>query len=414
MANKENRFDRRSFIKSASAAGFASVFAAKAAANQKAAPPKIGDNIKAPQNPKIPKRTLGKTGIEIAILGLGGMFDIPNNQIVLKKSIDWGVTFWDTSNTYEGGNSELGIGQYIEKNPKIRKDLFIVSKASGAKNVQQIEEKLQLSLKRMKTDYVDLYYGVHGLSNPKDLTEDLRKWAEDAKKRGVIKHFGFSTHSNMADCLAAAAKLDWIDVIMPKYNFRDIENEKMQAAVNACQKAGIGLIAMKTQGGGPVKLASELDKKMTGRFLKRGFTKHQVKLQAVWQDERFASICSQMPSVKLLQSNVLAALDKTELAKDDIDYLKGFARQTCSGYCAGCSDICAATVQDMPHVADVMRYLMYHRDYNETARAKASFSRLPSHVRRNIANFDYSKAEMHCPQNLPIAKLMKEASKLLA
>ena len=50
----------------------------------------------------------------------------------MKKAVEWGVTFWDTSHMYEGGHSELGIGQYIAKNPEMRKQLFIVSKASGA------------------------------------------------------------------------------------------------------------------------------------------------------------------------------------------------------------------------------------------------------------------------------------------
>lgn len=422
MSNKNRKFNRRSFIKSAGAAGIASVLSGC----KKEEPPQPNDTTKgtseltnaavaSTETPKVPKRALGKTGAKIATLGLGGMFDIPNNQIVLKKAVDWGVTFWDTSHMYEGGHSELGIGQYIEKNPEMRKELFIVSKASGAKTIPEIEDRLQTSLKRMKTDYVDLYYGIHGMGNPDQLTDELRKWAEDAKKRGVIRHFGFSTHSNMADCLAGAAKLDWIDAIMPKYNFRDIEDKKMQAAVDACNNAGIGLIAMKTQGGGPVKMDSELDKKMTEHFLKRGFTKHQVKLQAIWQDDRFASICSQMPNVKILHANAAAALDRTSLAKDDFDYLKDFAQRTCDGYCAGCSDICTAASPNMPYVGDVMRYLMYHKDYNETHRARKSFARhLPNHIKRNIASFDYANAEAHCPQNLPIAKLMKEASELFA
>jgi hypothetical protein len=267
----------------------------------------------------------------------------------------------------------------------------------------------------MNMDYIDLYEGIHGMSNPSQLTDEIRDWAKDAKKRGLIKHFGFSTHGNMAACLQGAAKLDWVDAIMVKYNFRDIEDKKMQAALNACKKTGIGLIAMKTQGGGPVKLSSELDKKMTGHFLKRGFTKHQVKLQAIWQDDRFTAICSQLPNVKILHANAAAALDRTSLARVDFEYLKDFANKTCDRYCAGCTDICSAAAPEMPYVADVMRYLMYHHDYNETHRAQKAFTHhLPNHIKRNIANFDYSKAESHCPQNLPIAKLMKEASDLFA
>ena len=85
----------------------------------------------------------------------------------------------------------------------------------------------------------------------------------------------------MADCLAGAAKLDWIDAMMFTYNFRVMHDPKMKAAVKACVKAGIGLVAMKSRGGGPGKLktASEAELKMVERFLKRGFTDKQAKLK---------------------------------------------------------------------------------------------------------------------------------------
>ena len=56
----------------------------------------------------------------------------------------------------------------------------------------------------------------------------------------------------MAPCLEAAAKLDWIDVIMTTYNFREMQNPAMQSAIDACYKADIGLVAMKTQAKGPL------------------------------------------------------------------------------------------------------------------------------------------------------------------
>ena len=168
----------------------------------------------------MPKRKLGKTGVEIPCLALGVAFNAVDNQIILRKAIDWGVTTWDSSPMYENGNSELGIGKFFEKNPDVRKKLFLMTKASIAKNVEDIEKHLQTSLERMKTDYIDLYFGVHGLSNPAQLNDEMKKWAEKAKERKVIKYFGFSTHANMADCLMAASKLDWIDAVMPSYNFR--------------------------------------------------------------------------------------------------------------------------------------------------------------------------------------------------
>lgn len=67
---------------------------------------RTGRNISGPTAPNtgidtVPKRPFGKTGDKVSILGLGGMFDIPSNQLLLKQSIKWGVTYWDTADMQE-------------------------------------------------------------------------------------------------------------------------------------------------------------------------------------------------------------------------------------------------------------------------------------------------------------------------
>ena len=174
------------------------------------------------------------------------------------------------------------------------------------------------SLKRLNTGYIDLYHGVHGLSDPGQLTGELEQWAKDAKKRKLIRFFGFSTHKNMARVLAAASKLDWIDAIATSYNFRFMQDDKLQAAVDACHQAGIGLIAIKTQGHGQKipwgrnkdAIETEEDKRLVGHFLQRGFTEAQAKIKVVLEDERFSSVCVGMENVAILASDVAAALDR--------------------------------------------------------------------------------------------------------
>ena len=97
---------------------------------------------------------------------------------------------------------------------------------------------------------MDLFF-IHRLTGIDEMTPALKDWAAEMKKAGKIKFFGFSTHTNMEDCLLGAAKLDWIDAVMFTYNFQVMHNPKMQEAVNACAKAGVGLVAMKTQAGRP-------------------------------------------------------------------------------------------------------------------------------------------------------------------
>ena len=406
--------NRRDFLATAGLAGLGSVLAATTGcAEDKNNIEQKASETEKPQLPQIPKRKLGKSDVKIPILCLGGMFDIPENQIVLQKAIDWGVTYWDTAHSYNGGKSETGIGKFLKNNPEMRQKLFIATKASGAETADAIEKRLQTSLSRMNTGYIDLYYGVHGLSDPEQLTEELKAWAKSAKERKLIRFFGFTTHSNMEKCIARAAELDWIDGIMTTYNFRQMQRPEMISAVEAAHKAGIGLVAMKTQAAGQ-EFKTEEDKKLAGHFLEKGFTSHQVNLKAVWQDEKISSICSQMPNIAILVSNVAAALDKTKLTASDVQFLREFAQVTCSGYCAGCAEICSSATPEMPYISEVMRYMMYYNSYGQKDRARELFAKLPAGVRGKIASVDYSFAQSRCPQSVPIAKIMKKAVKVLA
>jgi len=417
MKEKHNKINRRNFLKTIGAAGFGSVFAS---AQLKASPNEPNTaKTQEPPYPQVPKRKLGKIGVEVPCLAMGGTVNLLENQIMLKKALEWGITYWDTSDSYEGGNSELGIGKYLSNNPQMRKELFIVTKAYGAKTTEDIELHLKESLKKMNTSYIDLYFIMergrteHGLSDPSQLNDELKRWVEDVKKRKMIRFFGFPTHKNMAQCLTAAAKLGWIDAIMTSYNFRLMQDPEMQAAVEDCYKAGVGLIAMKTQARGQ-KLETEEDKKLVKHFLDQGFTEGQAKIKAVLEDKRISSVCSRMENIAVLTENVAAALDKTKLTRADFEILRAYAAATCSGYCTGCAHICDAALPNAPYISDIMRYLMYHNVYGDRNIAKELFAQIPSKVRNNLLSTDYSLAEAHCPQHLPIGKLVAEAFSKLA
>lgn len=418
MKQSTRQIGRREFLKTVGATGLAAAIASTAAADSNQPGTEKKEN-----NKQVPKRRLGKltqldasgkqVPVEVPCLSLGTMFDVVENQAALRECLKYGVNYWDTAHSYSGGNSELGIGKFLSKNPHMRKHLFIVSKASRAKTIDEIESRLQESLRRMQTNYIDLYYGVHILSDPAQLTDELKNWADGAKKRKLIRFFGFSTHDNMAECLAAAAKLDWIDAIMVKYNFREMQNPQMHAAIEACYKAGIGLTAMKTQARGQ-ELETEADRKLTDHFINRGFTAGQAKLKVVIEDQRISSVAVGRGNIRELHLNIAAAMDQTKLTAEDMKVFAQVAHETCSGYCSGCAHICSAALQDMPQVSDVMRYLMYHDSYGEKEEAKRLFRAIPAQVRNRLLSTDYSLAEARCPQRMPITRLMAEAVKKLA
>jgi len=403
--------DRRKFLKSIGAAGTIPFFAqlTKLLAGE----PNLPDpNSPAERESKIPLRKLGKTGVKIPCVSLGA--NRLDSIVILKAAIQNDVTYFDTASNYMGGNSETTIGKLLESDSKLRKKLFLVTKASRARTVVDIESRLKASLENLKTDYID-FYQFHGLSEPSMLTDDLKQWVEKAKKQKKIKFFGFSTHSNMPQCLTAAAKLGWVDAIMTSYNFRLMLDDDMKKAVDACQKAGVGLVAMKTlglrvRGGGEF---TEEEKKIYRQFMDKGYTELQARIKSILQDGRIASACIGMKSVPELQENINAVIDKQQLTKADQQALSDYASGTKSDYCAGCARICSSACPDMPYIAEIMRYMMYYNSYGEPNLAKENFALLPSAAKAKLLSADYSLAQKRCPNNLPIAKVMSQAAQKL-
>ena len=397
--------NRRDFLKTLAIAGAGALIGGNRSLAGPVTPASLRSDL------KVSKRPFGKSGIDVPILALGGMFDIPNNQTIMKQALDHGVAYWDTADCYEGGRSEKGIGKFFANHPEARKEIFLVSK-SDAPDPAGLSSLLTRSMERMKTDTIDLYF-VHGIGSIDELNDDTKAWAHRMKKEGKIKLFGFSTHKNMEVCLSGAAKLGWIDGIMFSYNFRLMKKDSMKAAVDACTAAGIGLTAMKTQGGGSLRIENEAEVNMAATLLDKGFSDAQAKLKAVWEDTRIAAICSQMPTLSILMSNIAAALDKTQLDVRDWNALEQYAEETRCGYCAGCSNICSAAANGAP-ISDVMRHLMYYHSYGDRDLARSQFAGLPGDFRARLAELDFTEAERRCPNGLPIARLMKKAGELLA
>jgi len=405
MQDKHDALARRDFLKSTASVGLTIGLTSASPLLATDAEPAATAKAKTPQ---VPTRKLGKTGIKVPALSFGTYLVDTNNQILLRRNFQYGVYYWDTAYNYGGGNAEIGIGRFLARTPKARKKLFLVTKASGAKTTNDIDERLATSLERMNTDYIDLYYGVHQCDDPARLTDDLRKWAEHAKKNELIRFFGITTHKNIIPVLQKAATLPWIDVVMTPYNFRYMQDKEMQAAIDACHKAKIGIIAMKVMGMGQ-KIETGADKELIKSFLDRGFDEAQAKLKLVLQDKRIASACIGMKSVAVQNSNLAAVFDKQKLTRADCDAFRKLADATCSTYCKGCSYICSQALPEGTPVSSVMRYLMYHNSYGQREEARRLFAQLPAEQKNRLLDLDYTLAERLCPQNMPIRKLISEA-----
>jgi len=414
MSGKKGHFSRREFIKTAGGVGIGSALVPLSSLTQAFG----SSSTKSSEQMIVPRRTFGKTGVNVSILSLGGVLGI-YDQLIFRQAFKMGVTYWDTADSYARGNNEKAIGKYFARFPSDRKKVFLVTKAAPS-DPKKLTEKLNASLQRMNTSYIDMYF-IHYVRDVKnELTNEIKAWAEKAKTKGKIRFFGFSAHKNMENSMLAAAKLGWIDGIMVSYNYRLMVKDEMKRAVDACVKAGIGLTAMKTQAAFSANFYASIGSKtddalkMTENFLKKGYTAEQANLKVVWENPNIASICSAMRNITILKANVAAALNKKNLSEGDKKRLDQYARQTAPCYCAGCANVCESAVDlDIP-ISDILRYSMYNHSYGDRDRALTLFHALPTGIKTNILKADYSIAEKYCPQKIQIGKVLKETYEDLA
>ncbi len=356
--------------------------------------------------PQVPRRPLGKTGKSVPILLLGGMALDRKFDPKIAEAVRFGVNYVDAADCYLGGNSEAGLAAYFAR-AKNRDQVWVTTK-SDKHDPKGFEETVFRSLQNLQSDYVDLYY-LHALKDPGHLNEDLAVTVSRLKKSGKIRHFGFSCHDgNVAELLHLAAKTPWVESVMFRYNFRSYGNKELNAAIDAAHKAGVGLIAMKTQGSEAGLRDAWTKFEKTGKW-----NKHQAVLKAVWQDERISAAVSHMDSFEKLRENIAAALDRTALTAAEMGALDRYAAATRPYACDGCDQFCNAAVAADVRIGDTMRYLMYHDAYGEPGKARELFASLPAEARR-LSGVDFGPAGRACPHGVDVAGLMKRAEAVLA
>ncbi len=208
-------------------------------------------------------RTLGRTGVKVSPLCLGAMnFPEPSGEKesieIINRALDGGINFIDTANVYQTGESEKLVGRALKKNGR-RGEVVLATKVygtmgegpnEGGVSRYHIIQSCEDSLRRLKTDHIDLYQ-LHrpGLTVPQD--ETLRAF-DDLVKDGKVRYLGCSTHPAwmVMEALATSEKYNLARYIseQPPYNLLDrrIENELVPLA----QKYGMALLPWSPLAGG--------------------------------------------------------------------------------------------------------------------------------------------------------------------
>lgn len=194
------------------------------------------------------KVRFGTTGLMVSKVAIGGIpimrLDKRGAVRVVQDIIDMGINFIDTANAY--GDSEEKIGEAIRKYN--RKDIILSSK-SGARDKKSFAEHIDLSLKRLVTNYIDIYH-LHGISTKEGMERVMSddgayQALDDAVRNGKVRHTAFSSHN--IDIAEAMLNTKRFKVIQIPLNFIDSEAESL---LPLARKLDMGFIAMKPMGGG--------------------------------------------------------------------------------------------------------------------------------------------------------------------
>lgn len=255
-----NCTDRRGFLKASASCLAAAGFDSNVLAQQQ-------DSLAG-----VPTRPLGSTGERVSIVGLGGYHIGAAEQkeavSIMHEAIDQGVTFFDNAWDYHDGGSEEVMGRALAGGGR-RQKVFLMTKVC-ARDYQGAKQHLEDSLRRLKTDVIDLwqFHEINWDVDPDWIFErGALKCALEARKAGKIRYIGFTGHKDVAHHLKMLGKpFDWDTVQMP-INVLDAHYRSFQGqVVPVCNRRKIGVIGMKGLSGGVIPTELKIRAEVCRRF----------------------------------------------------------------------------------------------------------------------------------------------------
>lgn len=307
-------------------------------------------------------RTLGKTGLQVPVVSFGVMRS--DNSSLVKAAWDAGIRMFDTAHGYMNGRNEEMLGGYFSTVPR---DSFIIAtkvKPAGVDQktglpskdttAQDFLAKFDLSLQRLKMDYVDILY-MHAVDSVEMVRhKETVNVMLDLKKKGRVKFIGISTHKNEPLVINTMIEDGIWDVVLTSYNFKQTHLSDMNSALEAAGKANLGVVAMKTMAGG------WLDKEKTRAV------NPQAALKWVLSNPNVHTTIPGITAFDQLTADLQVMTDITLTAAENDDLLAGGSFQGL--YCNACSTCKPGCPNNLP-IPELMRAYMYAYGYGNLGMA---------------------------------------------
>ena len=213
--------------------------------------PSIAGAASAFDSKGLPTTMLGKTGVRIPlmVMGLGSRFMAVSEEKgfeILEAALSNGFYFWDTAANYKNDTqfSEERIGKIL---PSIRSKIFLSSKV-GDRKADDAKRTVETSLKRLNTDYIDLYQ-IHSVTTEDEVkqfgaADGVLPVLQKYKEQGVIRHIGFTGHTS-ATAMKLAAEMYDFDTMLIAMNHQQKGEKFEENPVQFAASKGMGVLAMK-------------------------------------------------------------------------------------------------------------------------------------------------------------------------
>jgi predicted aldo/keto reductase-like oxidoreductase len=355
--------------------------------------------------------TLGRTGLRVSDVSFGGSRLGAHEEDTVRHAFDRGINYFDTADSYRGGDSETTIGLALRGK---RDRVHITSKtyASPTDGRDSMMRSLEQSLRRLRSDYVDVYFthavnDVERLKNP-----EWHEFTARAKQQGKIRFVGMSGHAGrLIECLDHALDTDAVDVILVAHNFGQdpafyqqftrtfdfiARQPDLPRVLQKARAKGVGVIAMK------VLMGARLNDMRP--FERGGATFAQAALRWVLSSKDVDALIISMTSGDGIDE-YLGASGWQSTASEDLPLLRRYARMNGTSQCRhGCQDCLSACPYGVP-IGEVLRTRMYAVDYGDARLARDEYARLSGGAAPCLS-CAAKPCQGACSHGLPIERLL--------
>jgi uncharacterized protein len=347
-------------------------------------------------------RPFGNSGFQMSDISFGtsGL----NDPAVVRRAVERGINYFDTSPDYSHSESEKSLGEGIREFK--REELFVASKFCSPGGhldkdtpADEIVRSVEGSLKRIGTDYLDVAL-IHAVNDVDRLMAPTFHEAFDRlKKDGKVRYLGVSSHTpDLETVMRTAVDSGRFDMIMVAYNFHNWP--QLPAIFADAHARGMGVVAMKTLKGAYHTQLSDFTPSERESFPQAAF-------KWVLSNENMSGLVVTMSRLEQIDEYLHAS--GQPMTGEDLAVLERYDRLTSSHYCRpGCGECLDSCPYGVP-IDDILRYQMYARSYGQEKVAMSDYAGVAAERDASHCASCPAPCEAACPYDLPIRQRLTQA-----